>query len=75
MTTPVGYRWRKTTDINREHALFELLDGEMPVFDVGFSDTGVFEVAFNPSIGGKVFEWEQLQSLFDEGRALAERDR
>ena len=75
MTTPGIYRWRKTTDINREYALFELLDGDMPVLDVGFSDEGVFEVAFNSSIGGKTMEWGQFLKLLDEGRALADSDR
>lgn len=69
------YRWRKTTDINRENALFELLDDQTPILDVGFTDAGIFEVAFNPSIGGKVVEWEQLLRLLKEGRALAEDDR
>ncbi|WP_345539606.1 hypothetical protein [Variovorax defluvii] len=55
MTTSGTYRWRKTTDINREHALFELLDGDGAAPNVVFTDEGVFEVAFNPSIGGKVW--------------------
>lgn len=75
MTASDNHRWRKITDINREHALFELLDGETPVLDVGFTDEGIFEVAFNPSIGGKVLEWERLLKLLDEGKALAERHR
>jgi hypothetical protein len=75
MTTAETYRWRKVTDVNREHALFELLDDETPVLDVGFTDEWVFEVAFNQSIGGKVMEWMQLLKLLEEGRALAERDR
>lgn len=75
MTTSKPYRWRKTTDINREHALFELLEGETPVLDVGFTDEGVFEVAFNPAIGGKVMSLDELQALFREGKALAEGDR
>lgn len=69
------YRWRKTTDINRAYALFELMDDTVPLLDVGFTDEGIFEIAFNPSIGGKVMEWEQLQKLLDEGRSIAERDR
>lgn len=75
MTTLKSYRWRKTTDINREHALFELLDGESPVLDVGFTDEGVFEVAFNPEIGGKVMDWDQFLALLEEGKALAVKDR
>lgn len=69
------YRWRKTTDINREHSLFELLDGETPVLDVGFTDAGIFEIAFNHGIGGKVMEWDHLRKLLDEGKGLAEQDR
>jgi hypothetical protein len=75
MTTSAIYRWRKTTDINREHALFELLDGDVPLLDVGFTDEGVFEVAFNQSISGKVLECEQLYKLLEEDRTLADRDR
>ena len=75
MAAPGTYRWRKTTDVNREYALFELLDDETPVLDVGFTDEGIFEIAFNPSIGGKVMEWDHLLILLDEGRVLAEQDR
>lgn len=75
MKTSAIYRWRKTTDINREHALFELLDGDEPLLDAGFTDEGVFEVAFNQCISGKIFEWEQFHKLLDEGRALADQDR
>jgi hypothetical protein len=75
MVTFNSYRWRKTTDINRQYALFELLKGETSILDAGFSDDGVFEVAFSPSIGGIVVEWELLQKLLAEGRGLAELDR
>lgn len=75
MATSETYRWRKTTDINREYALFELLNGQTPILDVGFTDEGTFKIGFNPSIGGEVVEWEQFLKLLDEGRTLAERDR
>jgi len=75
MAASETYRWRKTTDINREHAIFELLDGDMAILDAGFTDDGMFEVAFNLSISGKVMELEQLLRLLNEGRILAERDR
>ena len=71
----VSYRWRKTTDINREYALFELLEGEVPVLDLGFSDEGILELAFNPRVSGRIFELEKFLKLLDEGRALAEHDR
>ena len=75
MTTSAIYRWRKTTDINREHALFELLEDDLPLLDVGFTDEGIFEVAFNRNISGKILKWEQFQKLLDEGKSFADRDR
>ena len=75
MTTSVIYRWRKITDINRDHPLFELLHVDVPLLDVGFTDEGSFEVAFNPSIVGRVLEFRQFVKLLDEGRSLAELDR
>ena len=75
MATSEIYRWRKTTDINREHALFELLNGEVQLLDVGFTNEEVFEVAFNASIGGKVMELEVLLRLLAQGKVLAESDR
>jgi hypothetical protein len=72
MAVSEAYRWRKTTDINRDHALFDLVDGQSPILDVAFTDEGVLEVAFNPSISGKIIEWGQLLRLLNEGKALAE---
>lgn len=69
------HRWRKTTDINRQHALFELLDGETSLLDAGYTDKGVFEVSFDPGISGKVMEMRLLLGLLEEGRALADLDR
>ena len=45
------------------------------LLDVGFTDEGVFEVIFNPSISGKAMEWEQFLKLLEEGKALAIEDR
>jgi hypothetical protein len=64
----------KTTDINREHALFELLDGDEPLLDAEFSENGVLYVVYNRRISGRVFEWEQIHKLLDEGRDLADQD-
>ncbi|TXI51594.1 MAG: hypothetical protein E6Q50_00450 [Lysobacter sp.] len=69
------HRWRKATDINREYAFFELIDGETPIFDIGFTDEGVLEVSFNPNIDGMVIAWDQLLLMLNEGKSLAEGDR
>jgi len=66
-----SYRWRKTTDVNREFAIFELLDGEKIILDVGFSDAGIFEIGFNREIAGAPIEWEKLQKMIEEGTCRA----
>ena len=75
MTTEISLRWRKATNVNREHALFELVDGSSQILDIGFTDEGVLEVAINPSTSGIVVTWDQLHALLEEGKALAERDQ
>jgi len=75
MTNSITFRWRKTTDINREYAVFELLRNEIPVMDLGYSDGDILEVGFNPSITGKLIEFDQLSSLLAEGKANADLDR
>ncbi|GCA52237.1 hypothetical protein KGO5_04702 [Sinorhizobium sp. KGO-5] len=74
MKTLKNYRWRKTTDVKREFAVYELLADEVAILDAGFSDKGVFEVAFNDAITGSLIEWEQLRKLIDEGQTIAECD-
>jgi hypothetical protein len=69
------FRFRKAGDINRDNALFELLSDDVPILDVGFTDDGTFEVAFNERIGGIVIPWTQLQEWIEKGRPMAELDR
>ena len=75
MVTTQNWRWRKISDISRENAIFELMDDQTPMLDVGFSDAGKFEISFNPGVFGKILDWTELQELVEEGRILAERDR
>ena len=75
MTTSSVYRWRKTSDVNRESALFELMCGETALLDIGLSDDGTIEIAFNASMCGKILGWAELRELLEEGKTLAERDR
>jgi len=69
------YRWRKVTDINRKYAIFELLANDLLILDIGFSDTGILEIAFNEPIAGFVFGWQRFQELIEEGTRMAELDR
>ena len=60
--------------MKREFAVYELLADEVAILDAGFSDKGVFEVAFNDAMTGSLIEWEQLRKLIDEGQTIAECD-
>jgi hypothetical protein len=62
-----SYRWRKVTDIGCQFALFELLEDERPILDIGFSDAGTFEVSFNRKIAGGPIEWGQLRKMIEDG--------
>jgi hypothetical protein len=75
MMAPSIYRWRKTSDVNRDYALFELMCGETALLDLGFSDDETLEIAFNANISGKILGWTELLELLEEGKALAELDR
>lgn len=77
MTTqqPKVYRWRKITDISREHAVFELLNSDIPLLDLGLSNEGVFEVAFNQGVVGECIDCDLLMRWILEGQTLARRDQ
>jgi hypothetical protein len=75
VSSKTTFRLRKSTDIRRENALFELLADDVPILDMGFSDEGTFEVAFNEQIGGIIIAWDKLQDWIEEGRKMAEVDR
>ncbi len=75
VSSKTTFRLRKATDIRRENATFELLADDVPILDMGFSDEGTFEVAFNEQIGGIIIAWDKLQAWIEEGRRMAEVDR
>ncbi len=69
------FRLRKATDIHRKHATFELLADDVVLLDMGLSDEGTFEIAFNEPIGGYVITWDDLQDLIEKGQTMVEADR
>lgn len=68
-------KWRKTTDINREYAIFELIVDDVPILDIGYSDAGILEISFNQYIAGSLIEWETFRSTLAEGKSLADSDK
>lgn len=67
-------RWRKFTDIEREHAIFELLQDDVILLDLGFSDTGQMEITFHRGICEFTVELDRLDQLVRDGVAIATRD-
>ena len=67
--------WRKTTDVNREYAVFELVHDDAVLLDVGFSDDDVFEVAFHEGVSNTVVDWNSFLRVLDSGKKIAEADK
>ena len=68
-------RWRKATDIGREHALFELLTkDDVILMYLGFSDDGILELGFSEDIGDVVVNFEDLIRVLQSGKKAAEDD-
>jgi len=65
-------RYRKFSPINREHPIFELVDGDVVLFDVSRSDEGKAEIAFHDGVRGRILELRTLERLLAEGRALVD---
>ncbi len=68
-------RWRKVTDINRDFALIELLQYDVPILDIGYSNSGKFELAFNLMIANQIIPYEEFMTCLVEGRNMADLDR
>ena len=75
MRPKTNFRLRKATDIDREYATIELLADDVPILDAGFSDNGIFEIAFNDSIAGVIIDWVELREWIEKAKDLAELDR
>jgi hypothetical protein len=41
------------------------LADDVVLLDMGISDEGIFEIAFNEPIGGYVITWDDLQDLIE----------
>ena len=75
MATPQKkYRFRKCSDVRSEYPVFELLDGNVILMDIGLSDSGVLQVAFHEGIANRILESEELIRILEEGRSLASAD-
>jgi len=69
-------RLRKTSPIDREYSVYEIVDGQGDVlFDVGKSDEGVYELSLFDSRGcGRILVLHDVLSLIEEARHLIDED-
>jgi hypothetical protein len=69
-------RLRKTAPIDREYAVYEVLDDHgNVVFDIGKSDDGVYEMSVFDSQGrGRILALDKVLGLVAEARRLIEED-
>jgi hypothetical protein len=68
-------RWRKATDVDREYAMFELMHEDAMLLYVGYSDDGVFEIAFDEIISNGIIDWDSFSRVIEHGRQLADADK
>jgi hypothetical protein len=69
-------RLRKTAPIDREYAVYEVLDERGDVlFDIGRSDDGAYEMSvFDAQGRGRILPLAKVLGLVDEARRLIEED-
>ena len=67
-------RFRKFSPIDQEYPIFELVDGENVLLDIGATDDGLLEVAIHAAAANKLFRYDQLMELLIQGQKLLEEE-
>ncbi len=67
-------RFRKFSPIDREYPIFELVEGENVLLDIGATDDGLLEVAIHAAAANKLFRYDQLMELLIKGQKLLEEE-
>ena len=67
-------RFRKFSPIDREYPIFELVEGENVLLDIGATDDGLLEVAIHAAAVNKLFRYDQLMELLIKGQKLLEEE-
>lgn len=63
-------RLRKFSPIDREYPIYEVLDGDQALFDIGRNDLGMLEVGFHPPCVGRVMSLDEVEPLIAEAKKL-----
>ena len=74
MQASKSIHFRKFAPIDREHPIFELVDGDTVLLAIGATDDGVFEIAVHEGAANRVFTFAEFLRFIEQGRQLAEDD-
>lgn len=66
--------FRRFSPIDREHPIYELVEGDTVLLDVSATDAGEVEVALHEGGANRIFAHDELLRLLAEGRRLVDAD-
>ncbi len=66
----IQLRLRKFSPIDREYPIYEIVQGQVSLFDVGRNDAGDYEIAFHPASSGKILSLDAVKALIREAEQL-----
>jgi hypothetical protein len=66
--------FRKFSPIDREHPIYELVEGDTVLLDIGATDADEIEVALHEGGANKIFSHDELLQLLADGRRLVDPD-
>jgi hypothetical protein len=64
-------RIRKFSPIDRKHSIFEAVEDDVVLFDVGMTDDDRLEVCFHPQIAVRILPMGDFQTALAEATRLA----
>ncbi|HEY0147795.1 MAG TPA: hypothetical protein VGB70_02200 [Allosphingosinicella sp.] len=67
-------KWRKFSDVNRRFSLFELIISGNTMFDLGYNQDHVLEIAFHEGASNWVVSWALFEKIVQEGIRMADED-
>jgi hypothetical protein len=68
-------RVRKFSPVDRDTALFEVLEGEVVLFDVGSGAEGGLEIAFHEASSNRVLPLSAVEEAIGVCKVMMEHDR
>jgi hypothetical protein len=55
-------RIRKFAPVDREYSIYEVLENDRPLFDIGRRDDGQYEIAFHEACNGRVLPLDDVMT-------------